>query len=1186
MKFNTRNKPKQNTMKHINILLSVGLLLLLSNCGSNWDLLNQAAETEEQSSQKGGGFTHRQQTPEGAELIFSYEAGNGLQAHYQTSTMPTPQAVSEYPVLHDAAGSPMRMSKLEQEEAYLLTTAGRWEVSEAGVLRYRGMRGEGGMIPGGYPGSGASSASSSGVPAGPYTTSDITYDEVQEVQKQYLRCPVEGYELATVERIASPKLQRLYDDQVDVLYERQWNRKFDPTWEGEANAEARRKVAKRLADYVTSYGLTKDPAGVKELKLWHGTDPGAAAGIMRTGYANLATTDDGYFGNGLYFTPQAAYAHRVYGKGILLLNKVSFYSAYPVAMYTDMEYLEGGSNYANYDAHFVPVQPADPGDPLTKEYYPAEEAAPTYDELVVFQQSQALPIYKVTLQPGLTRSPALLDAFRTQDILPITAAKLSNPGKVLTLEESLAVISNCLDIGEERAKAAIDKELVMFIGNTGAGKSTSINYLAGCTMERISKKKAGLEGIGKIVRVKEGSLMPELMKIGHSNISETFLPDIRGDGTFTYCDCPGFLDNRGAEINIANAVNVKRAIGLASSVKVNVLVNYNTLLTDRGRGISETRRIMSDLFGNEERLRDKLGSVLIGVTQVPPPRDGEDSEDQMEVGQLRAEFKSDKLLYSNAERIITFDPCEKPIEGGLKREEWIDQIKGLPGIEEPSEIFGSVLMLSDERKLREIAKEINERIKTSLESKSYEKVKEYLLTFNKLDRIGHDYVKGLKGESTQNIINKIHNTRHQITLFTMQDNPDFESSEVLLSELEQMKESLSNLPSCEFVESGYKEAKRYVAYSRKKYEEQQEQLKKLAVMQDAQEKLQAEVKQMEEREKEAKKQQSKLAAELRRTEEAHKKQEEELRQEKERALAKLRKEAEHATEEQKRELEKERKKQEGEYAQRQKELEVKQQELERTQAQALSKAAEQEKKLLKEKESLSKREEQLKLETQAAKGSQKLTELKRILGKHYLGESAWSKLGIEVKETDLPVVSEELLSKVKAMQTRGEEPMLVLDLGKSIGELEEKCKSKGKRLLSTRYGGDAKLRSESCYKETGEGIRWLLLPGSDHGVLPGSRSKSYDNQVKHMREHYPGYEVGGARELVTLYVLHHMETGVYLFPEDPRTWVRCKEEYQVGGWKGYRIALGYSGLGGLVVPYGGVVDHYSVGLFGFLSVSS
>ena len=146
MKFNTRNKPKQNTMKHINILLSVGLLLLLSNCGSNWDLLNQAAETEEQSSQKGGGFTHRQQTPEGAELIFSYEAGNGLQAHYQTSTMPTPQAVSEYPVLHDAAGSPMRMSKLEQEEAYLLTTAGRWEVSEAGVLRYRGMKGEGGML--------------------------------------------------------------------------------------------------------------------------------------------------------------------------------------------------------------------------------------------------------------------------------------------------------------------------------------------------------------------------------------------------------------------------------------------------------------------------------------------------------------------------------------------------------------------------------------------------------------------------------------------------------------------------------------------------------------------------------------------------------------------------------------------------------------------------------------------------------------------------------------------------------------------------------------------------------------------------------------------------------------------------------------------------------------------------------
>ncbi len=72
--------------------------------------------------------------------------------------------------------------------------------------------------------------------------------------------------------------------------------------------------------------------------------------------------------------------------------------------------------------------------PREEVYYPAEDVEPTYDELVVFQQAQALPIYMVTLQTGLTRSPALLDIFRTHGLLPITEAKLANPGKPLSIE--------------------------------------------------------------------------------------------------------------------------------------------------------------------------------------------------------------------------------------------------------------------------------------------------------------------------------------------------------------------------------------------------------------------------------------------------------------------------------------------------------------------------------------------------------------------------------------------------------------------------------------------------------------------------------------------------------------------------------------------------------------------------------
>ena len=53
-----------------------------------------------------------------------------------------------------------------------------------------------------------------------------------------------------------------------------------------------------------------------------------------------------------------------------------------------------------------------------------------------------------------------------------------------------------------------------------------------------------------MIEVREDSDVPELMKIGHSSVSMTFMPDVVKSQSFTLCDCPGFLDNRGAAVNI------------------------------------------------------------------------------------------------------------------------------------------------------------------------------------------------------------------------------------------------------------------------------------------------------------------------------------------------------------------------------------------------------------------------------------------------------------------------------------------------------------------------------------------------------------------------------------------------------------------------------------------------------------
>ena len=83
---------------------------------------------------------------------------------------------------------------------------------------------------------------------------------------------------------------------------------------------------------------------------------------------------------------------------------------------------------------------------------------------------------------------------------------------------------------------------------------------------------------------------------GHAG-GRTFRPDVEsalaafGAG-YVYMDCPGFLDNRGPEINIANAVNTRAMISAAKSVRLLVLINFHTLEADRGRGLQDMVRIL------------------------------------------------------------------------------------------------------------------------------------------------------------------------------------------------------------------------------------------------------------------------------------------------------------------------------------------------------------------------------------------------------------------------------------------------------------------------------------------------------------------------------------------------------------------------------------------------------------------
>lgn len=233
----------------------------------------------------------------------------------------------------------------------------------------------------------------------PYVLLQAGQSDIEKVIECYSHNPVPGMDVGRVEIIYNPKMNRKFVLRLSELQERDGNPAFNSKWHTETLSDWRKAVNEACNNMAVKHYDSNFPA-VKILPLWHGTKADILDSIFRTGFANLATTDAGFFGKGIYSAHEAEYSHRVYSHGALILNWVSFYSAYPVVD-GDMAKLTNKANYANYDAHFVPVVPAS-NHPDEVNYFPTKKnQKPKYHELVVFDSAQCIPRYIVHLSKNV-----------------------------------------------------------------------------------------------------------------------------------------------------------------------------------------------------------------------------------------------------------------------------------------------------------------------------------------------------------------------------------------------------------------------------------------------------------------------------------------------------------------------------------------------------------------------------------------------------------------------------------------------------------------------------------------------------------------------------------------------------------------------------------------------------------------
>jgi hypothetical protein len=155
------------------------------------------------------------------------------------------------------------------------------------------------------------------------------------------------------------------------------------------------------------------------------------------------------------------------------------------------------------------------------------------------------------------------------------------------------------------------KNILLFIGETGSGKTTNIKALLGYKMGIRLYRKI------KYVTIVEPVTDQKVLNM-HSNPSSKsvtrYIVAARPRASITskeihLTDTPGFGDSAGIEVQLANIIGVKRALKRCKSI-IPVIVISKESWGVRGTGIKNLARTLSTLFANYEQCKDHVAIVM------------------------------------------------------------------------------------------------------------------------------------------------------------------------------------------------------------------------------------------------------------------------------------------------------------------------------------------------------------------------------------------------------------------------------------------------------------------------------------------------------------------------------------------------------------------------------------------------
>ena len=340
---------------------------------------------------------------------------------------------------------------------------------------------------------------------------------------------------------------------------------------------------------------------------------------------------------------------------------------------------------------------------------------------------------------------------------------------------NVAEIQRLVGKAREAGDLIQNKDVVLLIGTTGSGKSTTIQFLAGATMKKVrvevspGKFLEHVTAVGKITNpdlrhvISSPRQESETRYITPVNIQLSDILGAHETGVLTLCDAPGFDDTAGPEVDIANSIEVIEALKIVKSVKILALLSSKGL-GDRGQGVQKLAHILISMVHG---IQDKLDAIVYGFTKFSASTD----INAVLLETKRAKVDKDPSLQSDTTFVsVLKDMIEKTADNPMKIEPTKDDPKklvrkltNLRGIKNPQEVFRFSMSAETRAAISDHVQQDKFSIICAMKHKDYELINYYLNDLQILkDLLKENFIRDVYEESVRFVSESISNYSTEI----------------------------------------------------------------------------------------------------------------------------------------------------------------------------------------------------------------------------------------------------------------------------------------------------------------------------------------------------------------------------------------------------------------------------------------